>query len=423
MKDFLIILVELFSSREVRFSKSDDAAARALQALQSTLYSSLIAAMQEVPFNDGPRRGSAGLGDMANLVIQSARQKSTEPPKIEEVGDEIVVRGALPILLDDPVQRAIAFISMRNLAETGLRSSAEAVRMGDLFAGALIAASEPRQIGVPPPQNVNGQDFLSVTTQAARFLAAQEILLRNPANEERHAAALAAIQGQIENYKAEFEGERANQRGALDVLQASAIDVDEKVRATEGEIEAARKRLHDFENTIREELRLDRARLTWGTRFKEAQTSFRATCVVLALYLIVTIFVAVAFGSSIVAAINKFDFNAFLTGGSVGTTVAHHLGRLLVFSVPVIVYLWTLKVVVRFFMRSMLLMDDARQRETMLNTYFLLSEKGRADERDRPLILWALFRQTPGHGPDGIEPPDFTEVINAGMKRAASNNN
>ncbi|WP_181181392.1 hypothetical protein, partial [Mesorhizobium sp. B1-1-5] len=80
-------------------------------------------------------------------------------------------------------------------------------------------------------------------------------------------------------------------------------------------------------------------------------------------------------------------------------------------------YLWVLKAVMRFFMRSMLLMDDARQRETMLDTYILLTEKGKADERDRPLILWALFRQTPGHGPDGIEPPDFTEVINAGFNR------
>ncbi len=34
------------------------------------------------------------------------------------------------------------------------------------------------------------------------------------------------------------------------------------------------------------------------------------------------------------------------------------------------------------------------------------------------MLLWAIFRQVPGHGPDGIDPPDFTEVINAGMKKS-----
>ncbi|MFC6448415.1 hypothetical protein, partial [Shinella zoogloeoides] len=106
-------------------------------------------------------------------------------------------------------------------------------------------------------------------------------------------------------------------------------------------------------------------------------------------------------------------------GDSVAVALTHQFGRLIVFSVPVFVYLWTMRAVMRFFMRSMLLMDDARQRQTMLETYFMLTGSGRADERDRPLILWALFRQTPGHGSDGVEPPDFTEVINAGMKRGS----
>lgn len=97
---------------------------------------------------------------------------------------------------------------------------------------------------------------------------------------------------------------------------------------------------------------------------------------------------------------------------------AGQFGRLIVFTVPALVFLWMIRAVMRFFIRSLLLMDDARQRQTMLETYFLLTERGRADEKDRPMILWALFRQTRGHGPDGIEPPDFTEVIKAGLERS-----
>ncbi len=53
-----------------------------------------------------------------------------------------------------------------------------------------------------------------------------------------------------------------------------------------------------------------------------------------------------------------------------------------------------------------------------MESYTLLLRDGMDDERALPMLLWAIFRQVPGHGPDGIDPPDFTEVINAGMKKS-----
>lgn len=67
-------------------------------------------------------------------------------------------------------------------------------------------------------------------------------------------------------------------------------------------------------------------------------------------------------------------------------------------------------------MRSLVLMDDADQRATIMDSYYALTGDGMTDERALPMMLWAIFRPLPGHGPDGIEPPDFTEAINAGLK-------
>jgi hypothetical protein len=52
-----------------------------------------------------------------------------------------------------------------------------------------------------------------------------------------------------------------------------------------------------------------------------------------------------------------------------------------------------------------------------MESYTLLLRDGMEDQRALPMLLWAIFRQVPGHGSDGIDPPDFTEVINAGMKK------
>ena len=78
---------------------------------------------------------------------------------------------------------------------------------------------------------------------------------------------------------------------------------------------------------------------------------------------------------------------------------------------PLGLYFWLVRIVVRFNMRSLLLMDDARQRATMMETYYRLIEKEAATKEERALVFQALMRPPPGHGPDTVEPPNFTEVI------------
>jgi hypothetical protein len=89
--------------------------------------------------------------------------------------------------------------------------------------------------------------------------------------------------------------------------------------------------------------------------------------------------------------------------------------RLVVTTLPIILYLWVIRLIVRFNLRSLALMDDATQRDTMMDTYFHLIEKQAAIKEDRALILAALFRPLPGQGTDNVEPPNFTEFVTKAM--------
>jgi len=62
----------------------------------------------------------------------------------------------------------------------------------------------------------------------------------------------------------------------------------------------------------------------------------------------------------------------------------------------------------------MVLMDDARQRHTTMDTYFHLIESNGATTEERGLMLNALFRPLAGHGQDNVDPPNFIELMGKG---------
>ncbi|RWC84946.1 MAG: hypothetical protein EOS72_28730 [Mesorhizobium sp.] len=416
MDDLIYFLIELLRDRSVELDDKTGGNARALVAQQTVLYDELRSLFQDVPFQIGSTSGSAGISDLADAVLRECRElMDSNPATFVQSEGKSIVSGRLPILRDDDMQQLRSFVKVA-LAR---RSPEQAKQFGIIAAAALIVESnDSTKSPIINSQELSGRDGLPMIVQIAVYNAHKTERAKEPERTAAVSNEIAALTASLQNYRAEFEKERADQRVQLDVLSAAGVGIDEKSQQAIAALSGFQSDLLNHENAIREEWKLDRARLNWNTRYLEARRGFQVSCVILFVFLIVTTAVAYFFGPAIVASVNHFDVALFVSGGSVGTAIAHQFSRLVVFSVPILVYLWMLKAVMRYFVRSMLLMDDARQRETMLDTYFLLTEKGRADERDRPLILWALFRQTPGHGPDGIEPPDFTEVINAGFNRA-----
>ncbi|TBY41585.1 hypothetical protein [Rhizobium leguminosarum] len=120
-----------------------------------------------------------------------------------------------------------------------------------------------------------------------------------------------------------------------------------------------------------------------------------------------------AYRGEILALVNEVEGTIRATNNAVTATIIA-AGRLLLIGIPVAGLVWALKLLVRFNMRSMLLMDDARQRVTMLNTYLFLVKEGAATPQDRGALLEAMFRRAPGHGPETIDPPNMADLMKYG---------
>lgn len=463
MEELIEKLVSLFSKRVAQFNEDEGGKARALAALQPSLYQTVLTVLNSVPFFERGMTGTIGVDKQHQQILNAAIAHSRDPgPKTRNIGNQIILESALPILDDDAVQAFRLFVTEGSGTN---RSSDEAQQFGFMVIAALVAEADLVDffniVEGSAASSYKGKFYVA----SSRYLAGKQSVTVAQHIELQVKNDLAVAQGQLDNYKAEFERSRESFRNELDILagavtdirlsQAKAFDdvneshktslatIIENTRSFNEAMKQTREQLQSFEATAREEMKLENIRLSWERRFSEARWAFRIACGLLLIYLGVTIGSAYAFGLPIVKALANIEQSAAATvtvpsvpsastisapaapspvaipkEESVAVAIIHQFGRLIVFSVPVFVWLWAGRALMRYFMRSMLLMDDARQRQTMLDTYFLLSDKGRADERDRPLVLWALFRQTPGHGPDGIEPPDFTEVINAGLKRA-----
>jgi hypothetical protein len=415
MNDLTDLLISLFKSREAVTTDGGDA--RALVALQSGLYNQIAKAFEDVPYASKKGNGVVGRSPLAATVFDNATAIiGSNPPQITEDSGRHIVTGMLPILFDSEVQRIRSFvrdtkISGRTLEEAKLYALMAA---GALLAEAVGATKSPLLRG----EELTHVDSTALLAQLAAYSARKATLQNRTEIVSDYEERIAHIIAGLDNYRAEFEKERLDQRHQLDVLNASAIEIDNRSNKALDAIVQFESKLAGTTKSISERWKLNQARLNWNRRYREARTGFMISIVILAGFLCSTIVTAIFFAPAIISSINDLDMLPLEGGDSASIALAHQISRIIVFTVPFIVYFWMIKASMRFFMRSMLLMDDARQRETMLDTYFLLTEEGKADEQDRPLILWALFRQTPGHGPDGIEPPDFTQVINAGLMRS-----
>lgn len=227
-----------------------------------------------------------------------------------------------------------------------------------------------------------------------------------------------------------FEGDLANMAGIdekLKTLRLNAQDFSENLVELRSQQHAANERLRldleKFEAGIREEQGLAATRLLWGTRAFWAAVGF---------YISGGILLALLVGIPVAAYWNRGDLieliasieRALAVGsprpdgvGQVADSLAT-IGRFLLISAPLGFVVWMIRLIVRYNMRSMLLMDDARQRLTMLDTYLFLVERDGATKGDRGAVLEALFRRPPGHGPDTAEPPNFVDLLKYGQESA-----
>lgn len=199
----------------------------------------------------------------------------------------------------------------------------------------------------------------------------------------------------------------ASIKAALEEMHNKAADlvanIDDPAAALEG-----------FKVSVIEGLKLQHARQLWSESARRSRRAYTISWAALALLLII-IPAVVVWQADVALTFFRSVGDAVLAdlspSASEAATLISAVSRLVLVTLPVALYIWLIRIVVRFNMRSLLLMDDAMQRNTMLETYLHLVEQDASVKADRPLILEALFRRTPGHGPEAIEPPNLTDII------------
>ncbi|WP_406871813.1 DUF6161 domain-containing protein [Aminobacter sp. P9b] len=172
--------------------------------------------------------------------------------------------------------------------------------------------------------------------------------------------------------------------------------------------------LEGLKASFDENQKLQNARQLWGDSARRARKAYAISWIALALLLVIVPAVVVWKADAVFTFFRSVGDTVLADlspGASETATLISAISRLVLVTLPVALYIWLIRIVVRFNMRSLLLMDDAMQRNTMLETYLHLVEQDAAVKADRPLILEALFRRTPGHGPEAIEPPNLTDII------------
>jgi hypothetical protein len=204
---------------------------------------------------------------------------------------------------------------------------------------------------------------------------------------------------------------------SLTESEKKLVDMSTRLQQFYDSIGEPHKALEAFKVSMREELKLQDARRLWTDSASAARRDYAISWLILLILLIVLPAYAVSQYQAVIDFFHQVSIGIFKdipTGASDTVAVISAISRLFVVTVPIATYLWLIRIVVRFNMRSLLLMDDARQRNTMLETYLHLVERDAEVKADRPLILEALFRRTPGHGPDTIEPPSLPDIMKLG---------
>lgn len=407
MEELIDKLMRVLGSTQVAVQSESEG--RQLLRQQTELYRRFAGIFSKVSFMDGPQYGDVATSDyIKRRLISAADFLTSNPPYDKVVEERRLVICSLPILHDELVEDLAQFVS--NPPLNRIRHDAiyfPYIALGALYIESAAFNTDFRNLGEP-----TGADAALLTVAISRYTAARTLEKSVPVLARNYTNEVLAAKTALDHFIAEADRSAIARRASLAEIKTSADTMTGQMTKLVADMANTEERLKNFEKTVREEGLLNRARDTWGDRYEEAKKSFRRSIWFIAGYVIVTLGAAALILFGVLPALAKMPVPDNTT-----VAITQQLGRLVVITLPVFVFLWTLRAVMRFHMRSMLMMDDARMRETMLDTYFMLTKEGKADERDRPLILWALFKQTPGHGPDGIEPPDFTEVINAGMNR------
>jgi len=223
-----------------------------------------------------------------------------------------------------------------------------------------------------------------------------------------------ALTSEITDSQTKMNSAIASYQENYDVAASFVRQIDSKAREIDSELSTNQENLNAFRTAAYEALNIDSTRKLWDDRAKSNLKAFVLSAIAIGAFLLAIPTIALCNIDAVISALERVG-EVTVKGlpqnldGAQLTLVT--ISRLIVISLPIALYFWTVKLLVRFNMRCLILMDDASQRHTMMDTYFRLIEQDGATKADRALVLNALFRPLPGSASESVEPPNFTELI------------
>lgn len=121
----------------------------------------------------------------------------------------------------------------------------------------------------------------------------------------------------------------------------------------------------------------------------------------------------------LVAALYRHEILAALARHQVATWSYPEVLALV--AAPILLYGWLLRMCYRQFSTNLALASDASERATMVLTFLALmvDQKAKIEEKDRILILHALFRPSPTNPTDDAGPPNWFDLLMQRIEKRA----
>lgn len=388
-----------------------------LQKLQSGYYEQLLNRVSNVVTENRRVKGAEGSNIVSSLV-----SRMLGDVRVEQDGDNFVLSSPIPILTRNRLDGLLSDLGNHSSAFSSNNSRAVSQRLTYYIFSGIYFLYKLNSYENDP---MRGQDFLQFDllrfqSDYSVYIGARDGVAGAISELERHRI---AFDEQLKTNKNEINSAESKLKSFVNELGSQRKLYQDRFKESENIFEDIKRQLKDhkeevinFNEVVKEKLSLNELGKLWDGVASRARFSTIASGLLILAMFIVGVIVAYYFGAKVVGftlGYSNSNLFRFLLGD---LSFGHVVARLLVITPPLILYFWLFKIAVRFFIRSLALYDDAIQRKTIMDTYLFLREMGKLDDNVMPLIIWSLCRQVPGHGAEGIEPPDFSEVINAGLR-------
>lgn len=179
----------------------------------------------------------------------------------------------------------------------------------------------------------------------------------------------------------------------------------------------------DFRETILPELEAAKAEVkvdgiigtayqAWAKKQRNHWIAFGVGTFIFATSIIGLLIVAVLYQADILGFVKSMSIIETLDKDGNATSMTSLFGRLAAISIPVAAIAWILRLISRFTLQNLSLANDAGQRKVSIDTYSkLVGTEGALDDKDRTIMLNAIFRPLPGTAEPDINPPNLLDFV------------